>query len=152
MTPSTRKFFWQFGWSIRTKLPGCWQLKNKNSPSIMNYHLLFDVQTAYSSTREGVREREGEYVRVREQTQRDWTLWMQTNRLANWPLFQNLPIFIYSNSGYWWGWCHLAKLLRHLSRVQNSLFLFLQSNLSQKSYESILLTFWPSCVERYVLA
>ena len=45
MTQSTRNF-WRSGWFVGTKL----QLKNKkNSPSTINNHLLFDVQTAYGS-------------------------------------------------------------------------------------------------------
>ena len=61
MTQSIRNFFWRSGWSVGTKLPGCWQLENKNSPLIINNHLfLFDVQTAYSSTKERERERERE--------------------------------------------------------------------------------------------
>ena len=78
---------------------------------------------------------------------------LTTNPLANWqfffPKFANFYIFKLRISV---GWCHLAKLLRHLSHVPNSLFSFPLSNLSQKRYEFILFTFWPSCVDRYVLA
>ena len=145
-----------------------------NSPSTINNHLLFDVHTwaremrderwerERMMRRERWREREREPVSVYELTQTDTCRprptelseckLLTTDRLANWLLFQNLLIFIYSNSGYWWGWYHLAKLLRQLSRVQISLFLFLQSNSAQTRYESILFTFWPSCVERYALA
>ena len=104
-----------------------------------------------------------ESVRVYEQIQRDmcplqpdrilWMLtfnWQLTDWLTDWLLFQNSLIFIYLNSGYRWRWYHLAKLLRHLSRVQNSPFSFLQSNLSQKRYESNFFTFlaflcWTLC-------
>ena len=157
MTQSIWNFFWWSGWSIGTKFPGCWQLKDKkNSPSTINNHLLFNVQTSYSSTRE--RERKickGLWTDTEREPppQPDQSLWMQTsNWSTDWLLFQNLLIFIYLNSGYQSGGCHLSKLLQHLSRVPNSLFSFLQSNLSQKRYESILFTFWPSCVVCYVLA
>ena len=46
---------------------------------------------------------------------------LTTDRLVNWLLFQNLLNFIYLNSGYCWGRCHLAKLLRHLLHVPNSI-------------------------------
>ena len=95
MTQSIRNFL-RSGWSVGTKVPGCWRFKKKNSPSTINNHLLFGVPTAYSRTRERnrerEREREGEYVRVYEQTQRDShpqpdrTLWMQTS--DNWPTGQ----------------------------------------------------------------
>ena len=98
------------------------------------------------------RERERKFVRVYEQTQRDTPTPPARQNANFWLLFQNSLIFIYLNSGYWWGWCHLAELLRHFSRVPNSLFSFLQSNLSQTRYESILFTFWLTCVVRYVLA
>ena len=51
MTQSIWNFFWQLGWFVGTKLTRCWQLKNKNSPSTINIHLLFDVQTESSSMR-----------------------------------------------------------------------------------------------------
>ena len=39
--------------SVGTKLPECLQLKNKkHSLLTINNHLLFDVQTAYNSTKE----------------------------------------------------------------------------------------------------
>ena len=105
------------------------------------------------------RKRGKESVRVHEQTQETRPLLSSSTELSecklltdNWSLFENSLIFIYLNSGYRWGWCYLVELLSYLSSVQNSLFIFLQSNLSQKRYESILFTFWPSIVERYVLA
>ena len=117
------------------------------------YCSMFRLQTV---GRERERERERERIckglwidKKRHASQLDRTFWVQN---SNWLLFQNSLIFIYLKSGYRWGWCDLAKLLDHLSRVQNSLFLFLQSNLSQTRYESILFSLWPSCVERYVLA
>ena len=111
-------------------------------------------QLTVAGDRERDRDRERESVRVYKQTQRDThlpalrTLFLY---LIDWLLFQYSLIFIYSNSGYRWGWCHLAELLSHLSRVQNSRFFLLQSNMSQTRYESILFTFWPSCVKRYIL-
>ena len=67
MTQSIRNFFWRSGWSVGTNLPKCWQLKNKNnSPSKINNHLLFDVQTAQSSKRERERERKKERESERE--------------------------------------------------------------------------------------
>ena len=62
MTQSIQNNFWRSAWFVWTKLPGCWQLKNKNSPSKTNNHLLFNVQTAYSSARERGRERERERI------------------------------------------------------------------------------------------
>ena len=54
------------GWSVRTKLLGCWQLRKKNSTSTINNHLSFDVQIAFNSTKEREREREREGERERE--------------------------------------------------------------------------------------
>ena len=150
------------GWSVGTNLPGCWQLKNKNSLSTINNHLLFDVQTAYSSTKERQKDRQTESVGVLKRTQRDTcspqlnrTFWMQTShwQLTDWltDYFSKISYFLYIWIQEWESY-HLARLLCHLSSVQKSLFLFLQSNLSHKRYESILFTFWLSCVDRYILA
>ena len=78
-------------------------------------------------------------------------LWTDKKRQpsSNWPLtywqtdsfFQKSLIFICLYSGYRWGWCHLAKLLCHLSRVPNSQLYSLQSNLSLTKYECILFHF-----------
>ena len=86
------------GWSVGTNLPSCWLLKNKkNSPSTINNHLLFDVQTAYSW------ERDRDSVRVYKQAQRDTppadqTLWKPTSNWPNWPTtfskFANFYILI----------------------------------------------------------
>ena len=134
---------------------GQYVTKNKNSPSTINSHLLFDVQCAYSSKRERERICKGLWT---DTDQPNWTLnanfWQLTDWLADY-IFFKIRSFLYiwiQDIGGGGGWCHLAKLLGHLSRVPNSLFSFLQSNLSQTRYESILFTFWPSCVVRYVLA
>ena len=94
------------GWgdSLEQSCLGVVNSKNQNSPSTINNHLLFNVQTVYSSTRER------ESVKVYEQTQRDAPRLSPTelsecelltgNWLANWLLFQNLLFFIYLNSGY----------------------------------------------------
>ena len=118
MTQSIRNF-WPSGWSVGTKLPGCSQRKNKKISPLTINPLLYDVQTAYSCTRERERDRqtdretdrERDFVRVYEQTQRDISLnltelselQLLTDNcfLADWQPFQNLLIFIYLNSGYW---------------------------------------------------
>ena len=65
ITQSIRNF-WRSGWSVGTKLTGCWRLKDKNSSSKLNNHLLFDVHIAYRSTR------------MREEIRKD--LWIDTKR------------------------------------------------------------------------
>ena len=144
MPQSIRNFFWRSGWSVGIKLAGCLQLKNKNSSSTVNNHVLVYVQTAYSSRRgrgKGERERERENLQGSMNGHKETRLpALQnslnanfqpiTDRQANWLLFQNSLIFIYLNSGYGWGSCHLAGLLRHISRDKKSLFLLFQSNLS----------------------
>ena len=135
-----RKFFWRSGWSFGTNLAGCWQLKNKkNSPSTINYHLLFDVHTIARERereRERERKRERESVRVYEQTQWDTPRFsltelaecklLTTDRLANWLLFHNLHIYIYINSGIRWS---VILLLNHcvISQV-SKIYCFYFSN------------------------
>ena len=111
MTQFIRNFFWRSGWSVGTKLPVCWQLKDKkNSPSTINNHsFLFDVQSAYRREREREKEKEREKksVMVYQQTQNtpDRTHWMPIYNSPNWQ-------------------CHLAKLLHHLTRVPKFLQCF----------------------------
>ena len=127
MTQSIQNF-WQLGWSIGTKLPGCWQLKNKNSLTTIYNHLLFDVQTAYSS----MKARENLLGSMNKETcpthQPYRTLWTQT---SDWLLFSKFADFYISKFRISVGWCYLAKLLCHFSCVPNSLFSFPQSNLWQ---------------------
>ena len=76
MTQFNRNF-WRSVWSDGINLPGCLQLKNKNSPSTIKNHLLFDVQTAYRGTRDRETEtdrqkdRQTDSARVYERTQKD---------------------------------------------------------------------------------
>ena len=143
MTQSIRNFFWWSGWSIGTKLPGCWQLQRTRTlhqQLTIIYCLMF---------------RQHKVAGERERICKD--LWTDTKRhvspppnptelsecklLTNWLFFQNSSIFIYLNSGYRWGWCHLTKLLRHLSSVQNSLLVFLQSTCHRKDMNPFCLHF-----------
>ena len=81
------------------------------------------------------------------------TLWIPTfnnpqlitDRLRTFSKFVN---FYISKFRILVGWCHLAKLWRHLSRIQNSLFSFTQSNLWQDMNRFCLYLGLPGLVVR----
>ena len=77
MKQSIRKFIWRSRGSVGTKLPGGWQLIEQGELSVKN-ELSFNVQIAYSSTRE--REREREICK---------SLWTDTKRHAPTPARSN---------------------------------------------------------------
>ena len=151
MTLSIRNFFQRSGRFVKTKLSGCWQLKDKkNSPSTINNHSLFDVHTEYSSKRVREREREREkreWERERETDRQTENLQGFMNRRKETPLdlpilserqlltdptasnwqrttFSKFANFYVSKFRISVGWCHLAKYLRHFTRVPKCLLCF----------------------------
>ena len=116
-----------------------WQLKNKKySLLTISNHLLFDVQTAYSNTKE--RERS---IRVYEQKHKEpqpnWTLWMPTD--PTFSKFVNISKLKVSAV-----LCHLAKLLHHSHMSKFTVFVYSIKLVTR--HESILLTFGYSCADR----
>ena len=146
-----QNFFQWSEWFIRTKLPGCWQLKDKNSLSTIDNHLLehscnsnlsntfienchFTIQIYCKMFRLHTVARERKSVRVFEQRHKETPsaptdVKPQLLTASNRQLFQNSLISIYLNSAYQQfdvislSYC----VISHMSSISQCLYLLNQT-------------------------
>ena len=120
-------------------LPECWLLKNKkHSLLTINNHLLFDVQTAYSSTKEredllGSMNRNTKSPNPTELSEYQLTQLTTFSKFANISKFKVSVVL-----------CHLAKLLHHSHMSKFTVFIYAIKLVTR--HESILFTFGSSIV------
>ena len=116
---------------LEQSCPSVGYLKTTSILLTINNHLLFDVQTAYSSTRER------RFIRVYKQKHKEPPL--SERQLTTFSKFANISKFKVSLM-----LCHLAKLLHHSHMSKFTIFIYAIKLVTR--HECILFTLGSSCV------